>query len=135
VIARRGLFGLLAALPAAAAATGSRPIVVEEWTFLKSTDEKPDQLAAFLVANWLAMDRIAIDQGLFGNARLLQGDGADWNLAIVVGYFSAGGYDDVRAGFEAIRSRHVLVQPHGRTLAQLGRIVGSRRLELKMLLP
>lgn len=129
MIGRRQLLAA-AAVPLPAAATGTRQAVVEEWTLLQALSPDPAQLLAFLEANWLAMDRQAVAQGLFAHAHLLAGDGPDWQVAMVVGYLSAGGYDDVRAAFEAIRSHHVTVLPHGKPLAQLGRIIGQRRLRL-----
>lgn len=129
MIGRRQLLAA-AALPLPAAAKAARRPVLEEWTLLQALAPDPAELLAFLEANWLAMDRIAIAQGLFSHAHLLAGDGPDWQVAMVVGYFTPGGYDDVRAAFEAIRSRHVPVLPHGKPLAQLGRIIGNRRLRL-----
>ncbi len=130
---RRGLLTALAlglAAPAVALPAGA---AVEEWTFLKASAPDPAALLRFLEANWLAMDRLAVAQGLFAHARLHRaeaGDGAAWDVVMVVGYRTPAGYDGVRTAFEAIRAAHRPVQPDGLPLAALGRIVESRRVHL-----
>jgi hypothetical protein len=125
------LSGLLLAAPVAA--TLPAPAAVEEWTFLKASAVGTAALVRFLDANWLAMDRIAVAQGLFAHARLYRAEPADaaaWDLAMIIGYKTPGGYDDVRTAFETIRAAHTPVQPDGQPLAALGRIIGSQRVQL-----
>jgi hypothetical protein len=134
VIARRGLLSALAiGLPAAALAAPAPGVAVEEWTFLKASAPDPAALLRFLSANWLAMDRIAVAQGLFAHARLLRAapaDAATWDVVMQVAYTTPAGYAGVRNAFEAIRAAHTPVQPDGQPLAALGRIVDSRSLTL-----
>ncbi len=133
--ARRGLLTALAlGVPVvAAAALPAAGVAVEEWTFLKASASDPAALLRFLEANWLAMDRLAVAQGLFAHARLHRADPADgaaWDVVMIVGYKTPAGYDGVRAAFEVIRAAHRPVQPDGQPLAALGRIVESRRVQL-----
>lgn len=138
MIARRDFVGgLLTAmalgLPTVALAAPAPAVAVEEWTFLKAAAADPAALLRFLEANWLAMDRIAVAQGLFAHARLLRADPADgarWDVVVQVGYTTPAGYVAVRSAFEAIRAAHTPVQPDGQPLAALGRIVESRSLTL-----
>ncbi|WP_156256303.1 hypothetical protein [Sandarakinorhabdus oryzae] len=132
---RRGLLTALAlGLPLASAAAAAPPDTeIEEWTFLKAAAADPAALLRFLEANWLAMDRIAVAQGLFAHARLHRADPADgaaWDVVMVVGYRTPAGYDGVRAAFEAIRVAHRPVQPDDLPFASLGRITESRRVRL-----
>lgn len=129
-IARRDLLAVAAGatLPAAGAAADSRPTLVEEWTFLKSLDPDPARLIAFIEANWFAMDRIAVAQGLFNSYALYRAeDEGDWNLAVVVGYPDSQGSAAILDRFNAIRAGHQTVLIDGKGLAQLGRITGSRK--------
>jgi hypothetical protein len=95
VIARRGLLTAMAlGLPAAAIAAPAPAVAGEEWTFLKASSADPAALLRFLSANWLAMDRIAVAQGLFAHARLSQADPADgalWDVVMQVGYKTSAG--------------------------------------------
>ncbi len=95
---------------------------------------KADALGRFLAANWLVMDQQALDQGLFTGfwlARSAPGFEA-WDYAMQVGYPTALGFEDAAtaAGFEAIRTAHKTVLIEGEGLAQLGRIIGSQRLDV-----
>ncbi len=130
---RRGLLTALALGLAAPAIAVPAGVAVEEWTFLKASAADPAALLRFLEANWLAMDRLAVAQGLFAHARLHRAeaaDGAGWDVVMQVGYRTPAGYDGVRTAFEAIRAAHRPVQPDGQPLAALGRIVESRRVHL-----
>jgi hypothetical protein len=134
---RRGLLTALAlGLPLGEVAAAPRPptgTAIEEWTFLKAALADPAALLRFLEANWMAMDRLAVAQGLFVQARLHRAEpaeSADWDVVMVVGYRTQAGYAEVSAAFEAIRSAHRPVQPDGQPLAELGRIVGSRHVHL-----
>lgn len=112
----------------AGAAPAARPTLVEEWTFLKSHDPDPARLIAFIEANWFAMDRITVAQGLFNSYALYRAeDDGDWNLAVVVGYPDAAGSAAILDRFNAIRAAHKTVLIDGKGLKELGRIIGSRK--------
>lgn len=60
---------------------------VYEYTFLKSVDAKPDALLEFIVKNWFAIDKIAVEKGIIVNYQLYEAkDQEDWNVAVAVGY-------------------------------------------------
>ncbi|QHL90891.1 hypothetical protein GVO57_08750 [Sphingomonas changnyeongensis] len=108
------------------------PGMVEQ-TYLKAEPGARAALARYIVANWLAMDRVATEQGWFDGYTLHEnadGDAAGWDLLVTVHYRSADGYADpaTQAAFEAIRRAHREVSIDGRRLAQLGRIVRHQRL-------
>ena len=112
----------------AGAAPAARPTLVEEWTFLKSHDPDSARLIAFIEANWFAMDRIAVAQGLFNSYALYRAeDDGDWNLAVVVGYPDAAGSAAILDRFNAIRAAHRTVLIDGKGLKELGRITGTRK--------
>lgn len=120
---------LAVASPAAAQAGPTRAV---EMTFLRSHDEDPARLVAFIEANWFALDAEAVRQGLMTRydlaARKADAD-TPWNVVVTVGYPDPAGYDAIKAPFEAIRGRHVPVAIEGKTrLSDFGRIVSSVRL-------
>jgi hypothetical protein len=131
MIARRAVLTSGLALPLAMPAQAvARPAVVWEWTFLKALDPDPADLITFIKANWFAMDKVAVERGLFSEFALYRAiDEGEWQVAVVVGYPDPRGYDGVRAEFEAIRAAHVPVPINGRTLGGLGRVIGTRRVE------
>ena len=116
----------------APAPTDVRATVVVEWTRLKALPGERANLAAFITANWFAMDRQAVAQGLFTSYRLIANPAADgaWDLLVEVGYPTPAGYDDpaTQAAFTAIRAAHTPVLIAGKTLGQLGTILGTERL-------
>ncbi|MCA3255678.1 MAG: hypothetical protein INF91_08695 [Alphaproteobacteria bacterium] len=140
MVSRRdlGTIGLLAlALPAAAPVAGARPPVLVVQTFLQALPGRRAQLGEFLTRNWLAMDRRAIDAGLFSHATLYDvavatGDAAapTADFAVEVGYLTPGGYADVAEAFGRIRAAHTTVLVDGLGLRELGRIVGERQLRV-----
>lgn len=103
-------------------------------TLLQSHNADPADLIAFIRANWFAMDEIAVAQGVLVSYDLLAGSADSelgWNVAVLVGYPSAGGYADVREAFEKIRSAHQTVAINGLTqLSDFGRFVLSEELAL-----
>lgn len=135
-IARRAtLAGLVAgaALPTASApASGqtARPTRSFELTFLKSHDADPGALVRFITANWFEMDRVAVEQGIMTEYRLLQsaGTGEPWNVLVIVGYPTPEGYAGIAPAFDAIRAAHTIVPIDGKRLKDLGSIVMSRKL-------
>lgn len=125
-----------AAVPVAATAAPApveaRTTVVVEWTRLKARPGERANLAAFITANWFALDAVATEQGLFTSYRLIENPAADgaWDLLVEVGYPTAAGYDDpaTQTAFTAIRAAHTTVRIDGKTLADLGTILGTERL-------
>ncbi|WP_285711807.1 hypothetical protein [Erythrobacter oryzae] len=102
-----------------------------ELTRLKARPGERANLANFIIANWFAMDRKATEQGLFTSYRLLANTdpGGTWDLMVEVGYPTLAGFDHpaTREAFEAIRAAHTTVPIKGKTLAELGTIVGTER--------
>lgn len=113
--------------PAAARAT-----MVVEWTRLKALPGERANLTAFIFLNWFAMDAKAVEQGLFTSYRLIANPAPDgeWDLLVEVGYPTPLGYDDpaTQAAFGAIRAAHTVVPVEGKTLRELGTILGAERL-------
>lgn len=137
----RTIFALLAALSlsllavdvraeTARTASVSGDRVAVELTFLKANPGERGNLVRFIERNWFEMDRIAVEQGLMRDYRLLDTgdeDGA-WNVLVEVTYADARGYDGVREAFERIRSAHRPVAVDGRErLGDFGTIVESRK--------
>lgn len=122
----------LAAAQAAPAPAAVRATAVVEWTRLKALPGERDNLAAFITANWFAMDAKALEQGLFTSYRLIANPATDgaWDLLVEVGYPTPAGYDDpsTQAAFGAIRAAHKVVPVGGKTLRELGTILGTERL-------
>ncbi len=112
-------------------AAATQTLVVER-TYLKATSGKQDALAKFIVANWFAMDRAAVKQGLFTSYLLSENldPDADWDFEVAVGYPNVDGYQnvDVQTRFAAIRRNHQTILIDGQGLAELGRIVHSDRI-------
>lgn len=127
---RRALFGAAGLLPVAfvapVIAEAATPGVVVR-TFLKARDGRDEDLARFLILNWLAMDRVAIDAGLFTHAVLHRTvDDPDSDFVVEVGYVDPGGYAVVADRFSAIRAAHATVLIGGLGFADLGTIVDER---------
>lgn len=117
---------------AAAGAAGPATAPVEAGfvtthTYLAATPGRRAALARFVIANWFAMDAIAVEQGLFRSYRLLENPaaGEDWDLIVEVVYNDACGYACVAERFEAIRRAHATVAIDGETMPALGRVVRS----------
>lgn len=126
-LARAATLGVLALATATATQAAALPGVVVQ-TRLRSHEGEQARLIAFLEQNWLAMDRIAIHQGLFTHATLYRvEDDPDADLVVEVGYVDPGGYAAIASAFERIRAAHRTVLIEGRDLPALGRIVGERR--------
>lgn len=110
----------------------ARATMVVEWTRLKALPGERANLTAFIHLNWFAMDAKAVEQGLFTSYRLIANPAADgeWDLLVEVGYPTPAGYDDpaTQAAFGAIRAAHQTVPVAGKTLKELGTILGTERL-------
>lgn len=125
---RRGVLTAGAALlpMSAAAATMVAPARLFEWTFLKSHAADPAALAAFIRANWFAMDQKAVRRGLMtGYGLQVATDPGDWNVVVMVGYPNPRGYAGIAPAFDEIRRAHVMVDG---PLSKHGRIVAARKL-------
>lgn len=124
ILLATGLLPVAVAGPATA--NCSTPGVITQ-TFLKAGEGRREALGRFITLNWLAMDRVAIDAGLFTHATLYETvDDPDCDFVMEVGYIDPAGYDAVADRFAAIRSAHATVLVDGRGLSELGRITGDR---------
>jgi hypothetical protein len=145
----RTIFAVLAALSfsllavdvraeTAQTASVSEDRVAVELTFLKANPGERGNLVRFIERNWFEMDRIAVEQGLMRDYRLLDtGDeGGAWNVLVEVTYSDARGYEGVREAFERIRNAHRPVAVDGRErLRDFGTIVESRRTYTRAAVP
>ena len=120
------------AFAAAPAPAQARTTMVVEWTRLKALPGERANLTAFIHLNWFAMDAKAVEQGLFTSYRLIANPAPDgeWDLLVEVGYPTPLGYDEpaTQAAFGAIRAAHKTVPVEGKTLRELGTILGTERL-------
>jgi hypothetical protein len=100
-----------------------------ELTYLKSAPGQREPLKQFIVRNWFAMDRIAVQQGLMRSFTVMDTgtDDGPWNVLVTVTYTDARGYDGIAEAFETIRRAHTPVLVDGKTLRDLGAIVESKR--------
>lgn len=100
-----------------------------ELTFLKAFPGERERLLKFIVANWFEMDRIARQQGLMDDYRLLDSatDDADWHALMVVTYADERGFAGIAEAFERIRRAHTTVRIDGKGLRELGTITLSRK--------
>lgn len=101
-------------------------------TLLRSHASDPSDLVAFIEANWFAMDAIAVEQGLMTSYEVLAAPAREqdaWNVMVIVGFPTPGGYDDIALEFNAIREAHEPVAVNGMTqLSDFGRFMGSQTL-------
>lgn len=127
-----GLPALAQTPPAAVAAPPVSPGPARravELTFLRALPGKRERLVQFIVANWFEMDRIAREQGLMDDYRLLDSGthDADWHVLMVVTYRDERGFAGIAEAFERIRRAHTPVNIDGKGLRELGTIVLSRK--------
>lgn len=132
---KRVLLPLAAILLASPATAATEPAVVPHvvtrhitHTYLRALPGKRAALIDYIKRNWFAMDRIGIERGLFTSFSLLEraeGDDADWDVIVTVGYPTDQGHDapGVAEAFHAIRAAHREVKIDGLGFAQLGVIV------------
>ena len=141
MIARLALVLALASVtPAAQAAPPETPVAKAPTrhitqTYLRAAPGKRAALIAYIEANWFAMDRIGIQQGLFTSYTLLEradDSEADWDVIVAVGYPTAQGHDapGIADAFKKIRAAHREIKIDGQSLAQLGTIVRHHPLTL-----
>lgn len=129
----------IAAPPAADAETAApaaprQERVAVELTFLKALPGERERLVRFIELNWFEMDRIAVEQGLMREYRVLDTgeDEGDWNVLVEVVYRDERGYAGIVEAFERIRAAHPTVLVDGKSLPALGKIVSSRRTYLSL---
>ena len=94
------------------------------FTYIKALKSK-SQLHEYLVNNWLAMDEIAVAQGVFEDYSLVV-NGAqahDWDFLMMITYKDSVGYAGIAKDFEKIRSTHQEVLMEGLGFKELGKIV------------
>ena len=113
---------------AARASSNANPVITH--TYLAAKPRERERLARYVVANWFAMDALAVDAGLFASFRLLENAAEDgeWDLVVEVVYNDACGYPCVAERFERIRAAHVPVPVGGKGLTDLGRVLRTETL-------
>ena len=103
-------------------------------TYIQAKAGMREQMKRFLVANWFALDEIAVKQGLMTSYRLLDtgqdaaGDAEAWNIIVISSYRDEKGYEGIKTEFEALRKTHQKVLIDGLDFRELGRIVKSQPL-------
>ena len=97
-------------------------------TYLKSAPGKLSQLERYVRANWFAMDKIAVEQGLFVSYLWLDtgSDEGPWNAIVMVTYRDAQGFAGIEHEWAGIKAAHSEVLIDGASQADLGRVVESR---------
>ena len=87
------------------------------YTYIKSKNNQPELLKEYIVANWFAMDEIAVDRGLFRDYRLLENsdtsENRQWDIIVAVEYFGTETYANIAKAFEKIRMAHEIVKITG----------------------
>jgi hypothetical protein len=99
-----------------------------ELTFLKAKPGERGRLVRFIEQNWFEMDRIATEQGLMRDYRVLETgtDEGAWNILVEVTYTDERGYAGIVEAFERIRKAHRSAAVDGKDLRDLGAIVESK---------
>ncbi|MCU0418766.1 MAG: hypothetical protein MUC38_03840 [Cyclobacteriaceae bacterium] len=116
-------------LPGPAAA--QQPSRTWTFTYLRAKSGQREALGKFVCANWLAMDSVAVRQGLLHSYHLLANADTsrnDWDWVVAVAYTHAKGYEGIQKECEKIRRAHRPVLVNGMALGQLGHIVKSESL-------
>jgi hypothetical protein len=106
----------------------TRDARVVTMTYLKSAPGKLAQLERYVRANWFAMDKIAVERGLFVSYQWLDTDSDEgpWNAIVMVTYRDAQGFAGIEGEWAGIRAAHREVLIDGARQADLGRVVESR---------
>ena len=103
------------------------------FTLLKSNDLDPADTIEYIKSNWFAMDEIAVKRGLLTSYEIygsFRTDSTDWNVVVIVGYPSKGGYSDIAEEFEKIRKSHKTVSIDGKNkLSEFAKIINSYQIE------
>lgn len=86
-------------------------------TYIKSKNNQPELLKEYIIANWFAMDEIAVDRGLFRDYQLLENadksENRQWDIIVAVEYFGTETYANIAKAFEEIRGAHEVVEITG----------------------
>ena len=106
----------------------ARDARVVTMTYLKSAPGKLGRLERYVRANWFAMDKIAVERGLFVSYLWLDtgSDDGPWNAIVMVTYRDARGFAGIQEQWAGIKAAHREVLIDGATQADLGRVVESR---------
>ncbi|WP_397574300.1 hypothetical protein [Silanimonas sp.] len=109
-------------------ATEASSARVVTMTYLKSAPGKLGQLERYVRANWFAMDKIAVERGLFVSYLWLDtgSDEGPWNAVVMVTYRDAQGFAGIEQEWAGIKAAHREVLIDGARQADLGRVVESR---------
>ena len=97
------------------------------YTYLKAHEGEQKSLSEFIEKNWLAMDSVAVQQGLLASYELIEntGESKEWDYLVAVEYFTANTYEAIAERFEQIRAAHRTHLVNNKGLRELGRIVRS----------
>ena len=109
------------------------PATEPTWThtYLIAKEGQRVNRRTFLVKNWLAMDSVAVAQGLFKSYQLYENNqvqDADWDYMVAVEYFTRGTFSDIADEWGIIRSNHETVLIEGLGFQELGSVVRSEEL-------
>jgi hypothetical protein len=108
-------------------ATTSRVVTL---TFLQSQPGRLAQLESFVRANWFAMDKLAVEQGLFVSYEWWDtgSDEGPWNAIVTVTYGDEKGFEGIQQRSGSIRSAHKELRPDGLGMKELGRVLETKNL-------
>jgi hypothetical protein len=123
-----GVFGGIALSSARTSASATRAGQVWEITYLKAKPGHIDALAQYIRQNWFVMDAKARAAGHMEGFRLLRGTPKDttWDLMEISVYADSAQHARIDSLFRTIyRPAHVPVPVNGKSLRDLGSIVGS----------
>jgi hypothetical protein len=111
-------------------AVSEKKVQAVEYAFIQSLPGQREALKKFIIANWFAMDAVAVKQELMVSYELLDsGDDSDaWNIIVAVTYPNRDGYQGIATAFEIIRRAHQTVLIEGKSFKDLGKVVSSRKL-------
>ncbi len=97
-------------------------------TYLKSAPGQLRDLERYVRANWFAMDKIAVENGLFASYVWLDTgtDEGPWNAIVKVTYLDSRGFAGIQERWGPIKAAHEEVRINGKGQDQLGKIVDSQ---------
>ncbi len=105
------------------------------YTYIRAIDNQEKELIEFLVANWFAMDSMAVKQGLFNDYKLIENNDKSpdraWDLIVAVEYYTRGTYTDIQEEWQKIRSAHKTVLINGKNFPDLGKVIKTEELVFK----
>jgi len=97
------------------------------YTYIKAKENQKENLMTFLKENWLAMDKVAVEKGLFKSYMLVENLGSDsgWDFMVAVEYFTRNTFAEIEEEWNIIRSEHKKVLINGLDFGELATIVNS----------